>query len=91
MKVKVEFTGHYKDLFGAEKDVELESGATLHDLAKTICNSEEYYQAIFDESGRPKPGVGIEDKHGKKVRLLDSGDAKLNDKDVIIIFIFNCR
>ena len=88
MQIKVKFTGHYKDLFGEEKDVEVASGATLHDLANTICTSKEYYQAIFDDSGRPKPGVGIEDKHGRKVKLLHSGDEKLSDKDEIIIFHF---
>ena len=88
MQVKVIFTGHYKDLFGAEKDVELDSGATLHDLAKAVCTSEEYYQAIFDESGRPKPGVGIEEHNGRRIKLLDAGDSKLKDNDKITFFHF---
>ena len=86
MQIKVKFTGPYQDLFGTEKDVELESGATLHDLATKICTSKESYQAIFDESGRPKPHVGVEEKNGRKVKLLDAGDAKLSDNDEIILF-----
>ena len=89
MQVKVEFTGNYKDLFGVEeKDVELRNGATLHELAKAICASKECYQAIFDESGRPKPGVGVEEKNGRKVKLLDAGNTKLSDNDKIILFHF---
>ena len=78
--------GHYKDIFGAEKDIELESGATLHDLAKVICTPGECYQAIFDESGKPRPHVGIEEKNGRKFKLLHEGNAKLSDKDVIIFY-----
>lgn len=86
MQVKVEFMGHYKDLFGAEKDVELESGATLLDLAHAVCTSKECYQAIFDESGKPRPGVGIEEKKGRRLKLLHEGNAKLSNNDVIIFF-----
>jgi molybdopterin converting factor small subunit len=86
MQVKVKFMGHYKDLFGAEKDVELESGATLHDLAQAVCTSQECYQAIFDESGKPRPHVGIEEKKGRKLKLLHEGSAKLSDKDLIIFY-----
>jgi len=88
MNIKVKFTGHYKDIFGEEKDVELKGGATLHDLAEAMCTSKEHYQAIFDDSGRPKPGVGIEEKKGRKLKLLDAGNAKLSDQDEIIIFHF---
>ena len=88
MQVKVKFTGHYEDLFGSYKDVELEDGATLHDLAKTVCTSKEHYQAIFDDSGRPKPGVGIEEKNGRRIKLIEAGDSKLRDNDEIIIFHF---
>jgi len=86
MQVKVEFMGHYKDLFGAEKDVELESGATLHDLAQAVCTSQECYQAIFDESGKPRRGVRVEEKNGRRLRLLDEGNVKLSDKDSVIFF-----
>lgn len=88
MKVKVKFVGHYKDLFGAEKDIELEKGASLHDLAKAVCTSKEYYDAIFDESGRPKPGVGVEEKNGRRLKLLDAGNSILRDGDEIILFRF---
>ena len=86
MQVKVRFMGHYKELFGVEKDVELQDGASLHDLAMAVCTSEQCYQEVFDESGKPKPGVGIEEKHGRKLKLLDAGDAKLSDKDLVIFF-----
>ena len=86
MQIKVKFMGHYKELFGTEKDIELESGATLHDLAQAICTSPECYQEVFDESGKPRPHVGVEEKHGRKFKMLHEGNSKLSDKDVIILF-----
>ena len=86
MRVKVGFMGHYKDLFGADKDIELGSGATLQDLAQAVCTSQECYQAIFDESGKPRRGVGVEGKNGRRLKLLHDGEVKLSDKDSIIFF-----
>ena len=85
MRVKVGFMGHYKDLFGAERDMELESGASLLDLTQEVCPSEKCYQAIFDESGKPRHGVVVE-KNGRRLKLLHEGNTKLSDKDSIIFF-----
>jgi hypothetical protein len=85
MHVKVGFMGHYKDLFGAERDIELESGASLLDLAQEVCPFKDCYQAIFDDSGKPRRGVVVE-KNGRRLKLLHEGNAKLSDKDSIIFF-----
>ena len=85
MQVKAKFMGHFEDLFGAEKDVELESGASLRDLAGAVCTSKECYQAIFSDSGKPRPGVGIM-KKGRRLLLLHEEDAKRNNKDVVTFY-----
>jgi hypothetical protein len=85
MHVKLGFMGYYKGLFGSERDIELESGAGLLDLAQEVCTSQECYQTIFDESGKPRRGVVVE-KNGRRLQLLHEGNAKLSDKDSIIFF-----
>ena len=60
MKVKANFLARFWDLFGVEeKEVELESGASVRDLVERLCHTKECYQAIFDESGRPRGDVKI--------------------------------
>ncbi|MFC2024347.1 MoaD/ThiS family protein [Chloroflexota bacterium] len=85
MLVKTKFMGHFVDLFGAEKDVELERGANLHDLAMAVCTSKDCYQALFTDEGKPKPEVEIMRK-GSKVQLLHEANTKLSSTDVITFY-----
>jgi molybdopterin converting factor small subunit len=67
MRVKVKFSGRFKELFGSEeKVIELESGATARSLVETLCSSKECRDEIFDERGRPRRCVEIL-KKGKTV------------------------
>lgn len=86
MKVKANFLARFWDLFGVEeKEVELESGASVRDLVERLCHTKECYQAIFDESGRPRGEVKILRK-GREVQLVDAEHSKLDDGDVVNIY-----
>jgi len=100
MKVKVKFFAIFRDLFGAEKEVELKSGSTLQDLLNLLCDSCQCRQKLFDRSGKLRPyikilkngrnilfleGVQIE-LEGKQIQFLGGIHAELADGDVVAIF-----
>jgi molybdopterin converting factor small subunit len=86
MQVKVRFFGNFQKLFGMEeKMVDLKEGATVGELVRGLCGSQQCFSAIFDQSGKPRHDAYIMCKC-KKVRLVDEEKTKLEDGDVIILY-----
>jgi len=100
MKVKVRFFATFRELFGAEKEVELKSGATIRDLLNLLCDSRRRRREIFDRSGKLQPYVKIL-KNGRSIQFSEgirielegrhiqfSGGiyTELEDGDVVAIF-----
>jgi len=96
----VKFFATFRELFDAEKEVELESGSTIQDLLNVICDSRRRRQKIFDRSGKLRPyikilkngrsiqpldGTRIE-LEGKQIQSLGGVQAELDDGDVVAIF-----
>jgi molybdopterin converting factor small subunit len=100
MKVKVKFFATFREVFGAEKEIELESGSTIQDLLNVLCDSRRCRQKIFDRSGKLKPYIKIlkngrniplfEDTRieleGKRIQFLGGIHTELEDGDVVAIF-----
>jgi molybdopterin converting factor small subunit len=100
MKVKVKFFATFRELFGTEKEIELESGSNIQDLLNVLCDSRQRCQKIFDRSGKLRPyikilkngrniqfleGVQIE-LEGQQIQSLGGLQARLEDGDVVAIF-----
>jgi len=100
MKVKVKFFATFRELFGGEKEIELESGSNIQDLLNLLCHSRQCRQKLFDRSGKLRPYIKIL-KNGRDIKFLEgvrielegepiqfSGGiyAKLADGDMVAIF-----
>jgi molybdopterin synthase sulfur carrier subunit len=86
MKVKVKFFAAFRELFGVEeREVRLNSKASVRDLLNALCDSNECRQKLFDEAGGIRRDVKMLRK-GKHVQLLDEVDSELEDGDVISMF-----
>ena len=86
MKVKVKFFAAFRELFGiSEKEVKLNSKASVRDLLDALCDSNECRKKLFDEAGGIRRDVKMLRK-GKHVQLLDELDSRLEDGDVISMF-----
>ena len=86
MKVKVKFFAAFRELFGGEeRELELDSRASVRDLLDVLCDSNECRQKLFDESGKLRRGVKML-KKGRHVQFLDEAHAELEDGDVITMF-----
>jgi molybdopterin converting factor small subunit len=100
MKVKVKFFATFRELFGGEKEIELESGSNIQDLLNVLCDSRQRRQKIFDRSGKLRPyikilkngrniqfleGVRME-LEGQQIQFLGGLHAGLDDGDVVAIF-----
>ena len=86
MKVRVKFFAAFREIFGAEeREVELNSGASVQDLLDILCDSNESRQKLFDEAGRLRRDVKIL-KKGRHIQLLDEVHSELKDGDVITMF-----
>jgi molybdopterin converting factor small subunit len=100
MKVTVRFFATFRELFDAEKEIELESGSNIQDLLNVVCDSRRRRQKIFDRSGKLQPyikilkngrsiqsldGTRIE-LEGKQIQFLGGVHAELEDGDVVAIF-----
>lgn len=81
MKVKVKFFATFRELFDAEKEVELKSGSTIQDLLNVICDSRRRRQKIFDRSGKLRPYVKIL-KNGRNIQFLEGVHIELEGEDV---------
>jgi molybdopterin synthase sulfur carrier subunit len=86
VKVKVKFFAAFRELFGVEeKQVELNSKASVRDLLDALCDSNECRQKLFDDAGGIRHDVKMLRK-GKHVQLLDEPGSQLEDGDVISMF-----
>ena len=86
MKVKVKFFAGFRELFGIkEKEVKLNSRASVRDLLDALCDSNECRKKLFDEVGGIRRDIKMLRK-GKHVQLLDELDSRLEDGDVISMF-----
>ena len=86
MKVKVKFFAGFRELFGIkEKEVELNSKASVRDLLDALCDSNECRKKLFDEVGGIRRDIKMLRK-GKHVQLLDELDSRQEDGDVISMF-----
>jgi MoaD family protein len=86
MKVKVKFFAALREIFGVEeKEVALESGASVQDLLHILCDSSGCRQNILDEAGRLRRDVKML-KKGKRIQLVDETHSELEDGDVITMF-----
>jgi molybdopterin synthase sulfur carrier subunit len=86
MKVRVKFFAAFREIFGAEeREIELDSGASVQDLLHILCDSSGCRQKLFDEAGRLRRDVKML-KKGKHVQLVDETHSELEDGDVISMF-----
>ncbi len=86
MKVRVKFFAALKEIFGVEeREIELESGASVQNLLHILCDSSECRQKILDEAGRLRRDVKML-KKGKRIQLVDETHSELEDGDVITMF-----
>jgi len=81
MKIKVRFFAIFRELFDAEKEIELESGSNIQDLLNVICDSRRRRQKIFDRSGKLRPYIKIL-KNGRNIQFLEGVHIELEGKDV---------
>jgi len=81
MKVKVKFFATFRELFGAEKEVELEGGSTIQDLLRLLCDSRQRRQKLFDRSGKLRPYIKIL-KNGRNIQFLEGVHIELEGKDI---------
>ena len=94
------FFATFRELFDAEKEIELESGSNIQDLLNVVCDSRRRRQKIFDRSGKLQPYVKILkngrsiqsldgtriELEGKQIQFLGGVHAELEDGDVVAIF-----
>ncbi len=60
MKIKVAFYFGLGDLFGKEtRDIELRDGASIKDVLRQLCDSEERHCALFNVTGSINPLISI--------------------------------
>jgi molybdopterin synthase sulfur carrier subunit len=86
MKVRVRFFAAFKEIFGAgEREIELDSGASVQDLLNILCDSSGCRQKIFDETGRLRRDIKML-KKGRHIQLVDETHSELEDGDVITVF-----
>lgn len=77
----MKFFATFRELFDAEKEVELKSGSTIQDLLNVICDSRRRRQKIFDRSGKLRPYVKIL-KNGRNIQFLEGVHIELEGEDV---------
>jgi molybdopterin synthase sulfur carrier subunit len=86
MKVRVKFFAAFRELFGvSEKEIELNSKASVRDLLNALCDSNECRKKLFDEAGKIRRDVKMLRK-GKHVQILDELDSELEDGDLVSMF-----
>jgi len=86
MKVKVKFFAAFRELFGGEeRELELDSRASVRDLLEGLCDSKECREKLFNESGNLRRDVKLLRK-GEHVQFLDDVQTELIDGDVIVMF-----
>ena len=86
MRVKVKFFAAFRERFGvSEKEIELNSKASVRDLLDALCDSNKCRQELFDDTGRIKRDVKMLRK-GKHIQLLEELDSELEDGDLISMF-----
>ena len=85
MKVKVKFFATFRELFGGEKEIELESGSNIQELLNLLCDSRQRRQKLFDRSGKLRPYIKIL-KNGRSIQFLGGIHTELADGDVVAIF-----
>ncbi len=60
MKIKVAFYFGLGDLFGKEtRNIELRDGASIKDVLRQLCDSEERHCALFNVTGSINPLISI--------------------------------
>jgi molybdopterin synthase sulfur carrier subunit len=86
MKVKVKFFAAFREIFGAEeREIELDSGASVQDLLRILCDSSQCREKMLDEAGRLRRDAKML-KKGKQIQLVDETSSELEDGDVITVF-----
>ena len=86
MKVRVKFFAAFREIFGAEeREIELDSGASVQDLLRILCDSGRCREKMLDETGRLRRDVKML-KKGKHIQLVDETHSELEDGDVITVF-----
>lgn len=90
MKVKVSFTGRFRDIFQAEDiEVELDEGSKIRDLLNLICDTDERSSNVFDKSmTRLKPSVTVT-INGRFIIHLNWLDTALEEGDKVTIFVLH--
>ena len=81
MKVKVKFFATFRELFGGEKEIELESGSNIQELLNLLCDSRQRRQKLFDRSGKLRPYIKIL-KNGRSIQFLEGVHIELEGKDI---------
>jgi molybdopterin synthase sulfur carrier subunit len=86
MKVRVKFFAAFREIFGAqEREIELDSGASVRDLLHVLCDRSGCREKILDEAGGLRRDVKML-KKGKHIQLVEETSTELEDGDVITVF-----
>jgi molybdopterin synthase sulfur carrier subunit len=87
LRIKVKFFAYIRDLFeGKERDVEIETGATVRELLDLLCDSPELRKEIF--KGREVNPNLVIFKKGASIQSLNGLETDLSEGDTINIFPF---
>ena len=86
MRVKVKFFATFRETFGGEeREIELKSGATMHDLLQALCDTPQRQKRLFDESGKLRRDVKLI-KSGRHITISKEEEATLVDGDMVSMF-----
>ncbi|MFC2024676.1 ubiquitin-like small modifier protein 1 [Chloroflexota bacterium] len=86
MRVKVKLFAAFRETFGGEwREIELKSGATMHDLLQDLCDTPQRQKRLFDESGKLRRDVKLI-KSRRRITLSKEEEAALVDGDVVAMF-----
>jgi len=87
LNVRIKFYAYLRDIFVTkEKEIELDSGASLADLLDILCSTPERRKEIYD-GHRLKPHLVIF-KNGVNILNIGGLAVELKDGDILNIFPF---
>ncbi len=85
MRIKVRLFAYLRDLFeGKERDLEIETGATIRDLLDLLCDSPKLRKEIFKDR-EINPNLAIF-KNGTSIKGLNDLETHISEGDTLNIF-----
>ncbi len=86
MIVHVRSFARFRELLGADVEVDIPAGATVSDVLRKACSwSEEACDAVFDASGTVRSHV-ILMRNGARLDTKQAGSIGAADRDEIVVF-----